>query len=290
MMNGEQWGLGKLLDSFREPAPLVTVVRLGGVIGAPQRFRQGLSMGGIARDLEAAFRKRRSLAAVALLINSPGGSPVQSHLIFKRIRALAAERKVPVLAFCEDAAASGGYMLACAADEIFVDPSTIVGSIGVVYAGFGFPELIAKAGIERRVHTAGESKAMLDPFKPEDPADIQHLQSLQADIHDMFKALVRDRRAGRLKGAEADLFTGAFWTGSRGVELGLADAIGDLRGVLRARFGERVRVRMMGQGAGMRLRIPVAGRSSVESGGVAELPGSLLQAIEARALWARLGL
>src|SRR5579863_9122031 len=213
--------LGPLIPQrFRRDRPIVPVVRLTGVIGFSTPLRPGLSLAGIARTLDRAFGIRRA-AAVALAINSPGGSPVQSHLIFKRIRELAAEHKRPVLAFVEDAGASGGYMIACAGDEIIADPHSIVGSIGVVGGSFGFDKLIAKVGIERRLYTSGEHKAMLDPFLPENAGDVERLKKLQRDIHDDFIALVKSRRGGKLTGPESDLFSGEYWTGRRALELGL---------------------------------------------------------------------
>jgi len=184
------------------------------------------------------------------VVNSPGGFPVQSTLIAKRIRDLAQERQVPVLAFCEDVAASGGYWLACAADEIFAQESSVIGSIGVISSGFGFQEAIAKLGIERRLYTAGEKKSLLDPFQPEKPEDVKRLEALQSDIHASFMDLVRSRRGKRLKGDEKDVFSGAFWTGRRALELGLVDGIGDLRTVLRDRFGDKVRVTATAEIAG----------------------------------------
>ena len=215
------------------------VVRLNGIIGFSTPLRPGLTLAGIARTLDRAFAVRNA-SAVALAINSPGGSPVQSHLIFRRIRELAAEKNRRVIAFIEDAAASGGYMIACAADEIIADPYSIVGSIGVVGGSFGFDKLIEKIGVERRLYTSGEHKAMLDPFLPEDPGDVERLKKLQREIHDSFIALVKSRRGGKLNGPENDLFSGEYWTGTRGLELGLVDAIGDMRGVLRQRFGDKL--------------------------------------------------
>ena len=191
-------------------------------------------MAGIARTLDRAFGMRNA-AAVALAINSPGGSPAQSHLIFRRIRDLAEEKKRRVIAFVEDAAASGGYMIACAADEIIADPNSIVGSIGVVGGSFGFDKLIAKLGIERRLYTSGEHKAMLDPFLPENAEDVERLKKLQREIHDDFIALVKSRRGGKLAGDDS-LFSGEYWTGRRALDLGLVDAIGDLRSVLASAF------------------------------------------------------
>src|ERR1700691_170697 len=224
---------------FRRDKPVVPVVRLTGVIGFSTPLRPRLSLAGVDRTLDKAFATKNA-SAVALAINSPGGSPVQSHLIFRRIRELADEHKRPVIAFIEDAGASGGYMIACAGDEVIADPYSIVGSIGVVGGSFGFDKLIAKIGIERRLSTSGEHKAMLDPFLPEDAGDVERLKKLQNEIHDGFIALVKARRGNKLKGPEDELFSGEYWTGNRALELGLIDAIGDLRSTLRERFGEKV--------------------------------------------------
>ena len=226
---------------WRERTPIVPVVRLSGTIGFSTPLRPGMTLAGSARVLERAFKVRHA-KAVAIVINSPGGSAAQSHLIYKRIRSLAAEHKRPVIAFVEDVAASGGYMIACAADEIVVDPNSIVGSIGVVAAGFGFDKLIQRYGVERRVYTAGERKVMLDPFKPERPEDVKRLEALQKEIHAGFIDLVKKSRGKRLKGADKTLFTGEFWIGGQAIKLGLADEVGDLRTVLRERFGKKVQM------------------------------------------------
>jgi signal peptide peptidase SppA len=289
---------------FRRDKPVVPVVRLTGIIGFSTPLRPGLSLAGVAKTLEKAFAVKNA-QAVALSINSPGGSPVQSHLIFRRIRELAAEHKRHVIAFVEDAGASGGYMIACAGDEIVADPHSIVGSIGVVGGSFGFDKLIAKIGIERRLYTSGDHKASLDPFLPEDPGDVERLRKLQRAIHDDFIALVKSRRGGRLAGPESDLFSGEYWTGRRALELGLIDAIGDLRGVLRERFGEKVVTplvsaergffgrRVLGVGGGDilggMLGRDVPGRS-VPAGLAAGFAEDLISALEARAMWARFGL
>jgi signal peptide peptidase SppA len=275
---------------------VVPVVRLTGIIGFSTPLRPGLSLAGIARTLERAFAMRKA-QAVALAINSPGGSPVQSHLIFRRIRELAQQHKRRVIAFVEDAGASGGYMIACAADEIVADPHSVVGSIGVVGGSFGFDKLIAKLGIERRLYTSGEHKAMLDPFLPENPDDVDRLRKLQRDIHDDFIALVKSRRAGKLKGPENELFSGEYWTGRRALELGLVDGIGDLRSVLRERFGDKVVTPLVSAGRGLFGRRalgvgrPDLGLAGMPAGLVsAGLGEDLLSALEARALWARYGL
>jgi serine protease SohB len=235
--------------------------------------------------LDRAFATRHA-PAVALAINSPGGSPVQSHLIFRRIRQLAAEKNRRVIAFVEDAAASGGYMIACAADEIIADPHSIVGSIGVVGGSFGFDKAIGKLGIERRLYTSGEHKATLDPFLPENPDDVERLKKLQREIHDSFIALVKSRRSGKLNGSESDLFSGEYWVGQRARELGLVDAIGDLRAVLRERFGDKVVTPLISADRSwLGRRVPGIGGEAL--GGVAD---EVISAIEARALWARYGL
>jgi signal peptide peptidase SppA len=271
---------------FRVVQPLVTVVRLAGAIGSVMPLRAGLSIAGVAPMLDRAFAPP-GVKAVALVVNSPGGSPAQSHLIYKRIRALSDEKKVPVLVFVEDAAASGGYMIACAGDEIFADPSSILGSIGVVSASFGLDRFIERFGIERRVHTSGENKAMLDPFRPEDPEDVARLKVLQSHIHAMFIDLVKGRRGARLKSDSPELFSGAFWAGAEAVELGLADAVGDLRGVLRERFGPKVRIRVIPS-----TRQSILARLFNRQPFPESLldPHALIGALEERAVWARLGL
>src|SRR3954452_3262900 len=216
----------KLLPArLRGDVPLVPVVRLSGTIGFSTPLRPGLTLTGLARTLDRAFSYRHA-SAVALAINSPGGSAVQSHLIHNRIRQLSAAKQIPVIAFVEDVAASGGYMIACAADEIIGDPSSIVGSIGVVGGSFGFHRLIEKIGVERRLYTSGEHKAMLDPFLPEEPGDVQRLKTIQREIHDSFIALVKERRPS-LNGADTELFSGEYWTGRRALDLGLIDGLGD---------------------------------------------------------------
>ena len=276
---------------FRRDRPIVPVVRLTGVIGFSTPLRPGPSLAGIASTLDRAFAIRRA-AAVALSINSPGGSPVQSHLIFRRIRELADEHKRPVIAFIEDAGASGGYMIACAGDEVIADPYSIVGSIGVVGGSFGFDKLIAKIGVERRLYTSGEHKAMLDPFLPESPDDVERLKKLQRHIHEDFIALVKSRRGAKLQGPENDLFSGEYWTGKKAMELGLVDAIGDLRGTLRERFGDKVVTPMITAERGFLGRRILGVARSDAMGAVAGLglAEDLISALEARAIWARYGL
>ena len=274
---------------LRRGRAVVPVIRLSGVIGAVTPLRPGMSLAGLARTLERAFSVKNA-KAVALVINSPGGSPVQSRQIYLRIRQLATEKKLPVLVFVEDVAASGGYMIACAGDEIFCDPSSILGSIGVVGGSFGFQELIKKIGIERRLYTAGAHKATLDPFLPEDPEDVSRLKAIQREIHEIFIALVKQRRGARLKGADDLLFTGEYWAGERSVSLGLADSVGDLRSTLRARYGEKVQTPLIAPASGMLSgllgrRAPAA----VAWEGVASLPEEAISALEVRAIWAKFG-
>jgi serine protease SohB len=293
-------GLPNLIDrvkqlipaKFRRDAAVVPVVRLSGVIGAVTPLRPGLTLAGIAKTLERAFATKHA-KAVALVINSPGGSPVQSRQIYLRIRQLATEKKLPVLVFVEDVAASGGYMIACAGDEIFCDPSSILGSIGVVGGGFGFQDLIKRIGVERRLYTAGEHKAMLDPFLPEDPDDVARLKALQREIHAIFIALVKGSRGARLKGSADVLFTGEYWAGEKSVSLGLADKIGDIRSTLRERYGEKVLTPVIAPASGMLSGL--LGRRSPGAGalaafdGIGGLPDDLISALETRAIWARFG-
>src|SRR3954449_3770671 len=276
---------------LRPGAAIVPVVRLSGLIGSVTPLRPGMSLAGVARTLERAFAIKQA-KAVAIVINSPGGSPVQSRQIYLRIRQLAAEKQLPVLVFVEDVAASGGYMIACAGDEIFCDPSSILGSIGVVGGSFGFQELIKKIGVERRLYTAGEHKAMLDPFLPENPDDVARVKALQREIHAIFIALVKQSRGTRLKGADDVLFTGEYWAGETSVSLGLADAIGDLRSTLRARFGDRVVTPVIAPASGLLSgllgrRSPGAGSLALD--GIAGLPDELISALETRAIWAKFG-
>ena len=274
--------LSPLRRVLRRP-PIVPVVRLGGIIGTAGGLRSGLSLQTVAKPLSRAFAVK-SAPAVAIAINSPGGSPVQSHLIYQRIRTLSAEKKKPVFAFLEDVAASGGYMIALAGDEIIADASSIVGSIGVISAGFGFTELLEKVGVERRVYTAGEKKMMLDPFQPERKADIDYLKALQAEIHATFVVLVRERRAGLAD--DPDLFTGAFWTGAKGKALGLVDHLGDLRGFLRARYGKRVRLPVFGERQGIFRRWMGPPGSRLRP----DLVDAMIGAVEDQAHWRRFGL
>src|SRR5258707_4131205 len=284
--------MGWIPARLRRGAAVVPVVRLSGLIGAVTPLRPGMSLAGVARTLERAFSMKNA-KAVALAINSPGGSPVQSRQIYLRIRQLAAEKKLPVLVFVEDVAASGGYMIACAGDEIFCDPSSILGSIGVVGGTFGFQELIKRIGVERRLYTAGAHKAMLDPFLPENPDDVARVKALQREIHAIFITLVKQSRGGRLKGADDVLFTGEYWAGETSVSLGLADAIGDLRSTLRGRYGDKVLTPVVAPSTG--LLSGLLGRKSAGAGTLASLegftglPDELISALESRAIWAKFG-
>ncbi len=254
--------------------PRVNLVRLQGMIAAGGRGR--LSDESTAPLLQRAFKTGKP-RAVGLLINSPGGSPVQSALIGARIRRLSEETGVPVHAFVEDAAASGGYWIASAADDITCDAASILGSIGVVAAGFGLDQAIGKLGIERRVHTAGRSKSQLDPFRPENPDDVARLNDLLEQMHGVFIDHVKARRGAKLS-TETDLFDGRFWLGHQAVRLGLADAIGHASPVLKARYGEKTRFRVFGPRRRLLSRLGMS------------LAQDALGGIEEAALWARLGL
>jgi serine protease SohB len=274
---------------FRSDIPVVPVVRFSGVIGVATPLRPGVLLSTVARTLERAFETPRA-RAVALVINSPGGSPSQSHLIYRRIRQLADEKHIPVLAFVEDVGASGGYMLACAADEIICDQYSIVGSIGVVGGTFGFTKLMDKLGIERRLYTAGDRKVMLDPFLPEKPDDVKRIKAIQKEIHESFIALVKARRGGKLNGSDKALFSGEFWTADKAIELGLADRIGDLRSILRERFGEKVYTPLVSAERSLLGRRLPGVNFADAIGRYPGLADDLISALEVRAIWGRYGL
>ncbi len=281
--------IGEKLAARIEGAPTVAVLRMSGIISQIGMARRGaINMTELAGPIDRAFKLPR-LKAVALAVNSPGGAPVQSALIAGRVRALAEEKELPIFAFCEDVAASGGYWLACAADEIYANGASIVGSIGVVSAGFGFPALLERFGIERRVHTAGDKKMLLDAFQVEKKKEVERLRDIQDDMHEQFKAYVRERRGARLKADEDVLFSGEFWTGRRALELGLIDGIGDLRTIMREKFGEKVSLRLVAAPKRFRLQQLFGGRAP---GGGA--PGGwaddAVAALEDRLLWSRFGL
>ncbi len=288
------------IKAFKNPDPVVPVIRLNGVIGAAGPLRGGMTLAGLEKRLEQAF-KVKNLEAVALAINSPGGSPVQSDLIAKRIRDLAEEKSVPVYAFCEDVAASGGYWLACAADHIYAQESSIIGSIGVISSGFGFPAVLERLGIERRVRTAGHKKSTLDPFEKEDPEDIARLEGILKELHGTFKNMVTARRKDRLKEAHDVLFSGEFWTGNKAVELGLIDGIGEMRSTLRERFGEKVKLlpledarpwwrKRLGFGAAASVSGLLSGEGLRAIAEPHEWVQGVASAAEERALWSRFGL
>ena len=268
------WDIMKYWMPFLKSDPTVAVIRLTGVIASQARV--SLNDANIGPLIEKAFRRGKP-DAVALEINSPGGSPVQSSLIGARIRRMAEEKNIPVFAFVEDVAASGGYWLAAAADEIYADPSSVVGSIGVISSSFGLQDFIGNHGIERRVYTAGKSKSMLDPFKPEDPEDVARLKTLLEDIHVNFKEHITARRSGKLV-TDRDLFTGEVWLAARAQELGLIDGIGHLRPVMQERFGEKVKFRRYGVKRGLFSRFG------------AEMVQDALQGVEERAAFARFGI
>jgi signal peptide peptidase SppA len=279
---------------FFNRGPVVPVLRFTGTIGMATPLRPGLALATVAGAIEKAFNASR-LPTVAVSVNSPGGSPVQSHLIFSRIRQLAAEKGKRVYVFCEDIAASGGYFLALAGDEIYADPSSIVGSIGVISAGFGLDKFIERFGIECRVHTAGKHKGTLDPFQPEQPDDVARLKELQRDVHDIFIGIVKERRGGRLKGSEEEMFSGTFWSAGKAMEYGLIDGIADLRSKMRSLHGDKVRLKVVPLAPGGLLtrlrRLPgFTGAGGDGFAFQASLADDVISAVETRALWSRFGL
>jgi signal peptide peptidase SppA len=273
------------IDRLWSRAPVVAVLRFEGVIISRPR-PGGVSLVSHSAAIERAFRAA-NLVAVAVVVNSPGGSAVQSALLFRRIRELAEERHVPVVAFAEDIAASGGYWLALAGDEIFSEETSILGSIGVISAGFGFSQLIERLGVERRLHTAGERKSLLDPFLPQNPADVERLAALQQDIHRAFVEHVRRRRAGKIDASDESLFSGDVLTGRMALSRGLVDGIGELRGVMRARYGDKVKLRPF---ASERRRWPFLRRLPFAAAEPVPIVVDLADWIEARLLWASFGL
>ncbi len=277
---------------------IIPVLRFSGAIGMASPLRPGLSLATVAGQIERAFSYAKA-PAVAIAINSPGGSPVQSSLIFRRVRQLAEEKNKRVFVFCEDVAASGGYYLAVAGDEIYADPSSIVGSIGVISAGFGLDKAIERLGVERRVYTAGLNKGSLDPFLPEKADDVARLKALQRDVHDVFIGVVKDRRGAMLKGADAELFSGAFWSGPRAMELGLIDGIADMRTKMRELYGSKVQLRVVSApGSGLlgwlrrapSQRLGLADTMGAATGIPFSLADDMISALEIRSLWSRYGL
>jgi signal peptide peptidase SppA len=267
---------------FFKKKSLVAHIRLSGVIGNVGRFQQGLSYASHHEIIEKAFALKK-IKAVAITINSPGGSPVQSHLLYSLIRKLADEKKVKVITFAEDVAASGGYMLACAGDEIYANPSSIIGSIGVIYSGFGFQELIKKMGVERRVHTAGKSKSILDPFVDEKPEDIQKLKAIQEDLHKEFINLVKNSRKEKIQSqSDEHLFTGEFWSGRKAKDLGLVDGIGNAFQVLQDQFGKDVKIKKFEKAEGwLKKRL---------SSSVSSATSAAFNEMETRSFWNKFGL
>jgi signal peptide peptidase SppA len=281
-----------LPDSWVASGPLIPVLRFSGTIGMVTPLRPGLTLSITSSAIEKAFSMRNA-AAIAIQINSPGGSPVQSALIFKRIRSLAEEKGLKVYVFAEDVAASGGYLLALAGDQIYADASSIVGSIGVISASFGLNEFINKLGIQRRVITAGANKDILDPFLPEKPEDVERVKSIQADVHSEFIGLVKSRRGKKIEAAGDSLFTGEFWSGKKALELGLIDGLADLRGKMREIYGEDVRFKLVTpERSWFRRKAGIAsGERSLGFGlATSGLADDLISAVETRALWSRFGL
>lgn len=288
--------LSKIIPrKFRKEQIVIPVVRMGGVIasgGTP--LAQTLNLANIAKALERAFANKHA-PAIAITLNSPGGSPVQSRLIYRRIRDLAAEHNKEVIIFAEDVAASGGYMIAVAGDVIIADPSSIIGSIGVISSSFGFTEAIKKLGVERRVYTAGENKSTLDPFQPAKKEDIERIKTLQLEIHKVFIDIVKERRGDKLAD-EPNLFTGQFWTGVAAKELGLVDELGDLRSYLKGRFGEKTRMELVSVPRGMFGRRPSVGIWHAGISGfdpkeiAAAMTAGALTTLEERTLWDKYGL
>lgn len=271
------------IERFRNPPPLVGVLRLDGVIGrSAGPGRAGLTLDSYEKAIDKLFSNKR-VKAVALVINSPGGSPVQSALIAKRIRDLADDKELPVTAFCEDVAASGGYWLACTADEIFADENSIVGSIGVISAGFGFVDLIERFGIERRVYSTGPRKGMLDPFQDEKPSDVDRLRELHEDIFENFKNHVRRSRGDRLHATDVALFTGDIWTGRQAVEVGLIDGLAEMRSEMRKRHGDKVKFVRAGVRRSLFSRLRGGARDGF-------YPAELIGALDDWAQWKRFGL
>ena len=275
--------LRKLIPArFRKKTHIINIIRLDGVIAAEGGIGGGKRLNG--KSLEPLLKKafKKGVSGVALAINCPGGSPVQSAIIANRIRALSAENKIPVYAFCEDVAASGGYWLACAADEIYADENSIVGSIGVISGGFGFPAAMKKYGIERRVHTSGESKSTNDPFKPEKPEDVKKLKSMLSEMHETFKTEVRARRKDKLKETK-ELFSGAYWTGRKSLEFGLIDGLGHLEEFLKRKFGDKIELNEIEAPKGWGLK-------RLGFSAATEMPEAILNTLENKALWQRFGL
>lgn len=268
---------------FQNPAPVVAILPLEGVIGSNSRFSSALNLAGIEEKITQAF-DIYNVQAVALAVNSPGGSPVQSELIMRRIQKMSEEKKIPVYAFAEDVAASGGYLISLAAEEIYAHEASIVGSIGVVSSGFGFDKAIEKIGVDRRVYTAGESKSILDPFQPEKEKDIKILKDMQKDIHDFFKNLVKERRGDKLRGTQKVIFSGLFWAGNEALKMGLVDGIGDIHTVMKEKLGDKTKFKRIKEEKGF-----IKGLLGIV-GGRKQLSDEILATLETRSIWSRFGL
>ncbi|MBT5766849.1 S49 family peptidase [Emcibacteraceae bacterium] len=276
--------LSKLpIEALANPAPVVSVLPLEGVIGSSGRFSSAINLANLEEKITAAFEVYNA-KAVALTINSPGGSPVQSELIVMRIRELSKEKDIPVYAFAEDVAASGGYMLSLAADEIYAHQASIVGSIGVINAGFGYPGAIEKLGIERRVYTAGESKSLMDPFKPEVEKDVKLMKALLKEVHDFFKAFVKEARGDKLKGVQKTLFSGQVWNGEEATKLGLIDGVGDMRSVMKDKLGDDVKFKRIKEEKGF-----LKGMLGMHMN-KASIADDVIKTLETRSEWGRFGL
>jgi signal peptide peptidase SppA len=265
--------------SFFKKKKIVAHIKLNGVIGNAGKFKQGIDFSGQEEIIKKAFSLKKAIA-IAITINSPGGSPVQSHLIYKFIRAQAKKNKKKVIVFAEDVAASGGYLIACAGDEIYANSSSIIGSIGVIYSSFGFTELIKKIGVERRVHTAGKNKSTLDPFLDEKTEDIERLKTIQLDLHKDFIKVVEESRSSKLNKSEIELFSGEFWSGNKAKELGLVDGIGNANEVLKEKFGEDVVIKKFEKSKGW-----LSKKLSSSSNQIDQLANIL----EERSIWQRYG-
>ena len=265
--------------SFFKKKNIIAHIKLSGVIGNAGKFKQGIDFAGQEEIIEKAFSLKKA-KVVAITINSPGGSPVQSHLIYKFIRAQAKKNKTRVMVFAEDVAASGGYLIACAGDEIYANSSSIIGSIGVIYSSFGFTELIKKVGVERRVHTAGKNKSSLDPFQEEKSEDIERLKNIQLDLHRDFIKVVEESRGSKLKKDDIELFSGEFWAGSKAKELGLIDGLGNANEILREKFGEDVVIKKFEKSKGWFSKKFSSSFNQIDQ---------LANVLEERSIWQRYG-
>ncbi len=271
------------LPLFQNPAPVVAILPLEGVIGSGSRFSSALNLAGIEEKIDQAFDVY-NVKAVALAVNSPGGSPVQSELIMRRIQKLSEEKEIPVYAFAEDVAASGGYLISLAAEEIYAHEASIVGSIGVISAGFGFHKAIEKIGVDRRVYAAGDNKSILDPFQPEKDKDVKLLKDMQKEIHEFFKNLVKERRGDKLKGTQKVMFSGQFWAGKEAVKLGLVDGIGDIHSVMKDKLGDKTKFKRIKEEKGFIKGL--LGMAATKP----KISDEILSTLEDRSLWARFGL